>query len=303
MNNLSILLLEAANLLSEGAVKTSKKHKLDNYLKKYNYQGDKKSGIITVDGKKIEVDRNTKSKTATLSDGDVAGRTTSADISTDKDRIILDKNFEKLKNNKRRDALLYHEIGHIKYQNPNKSNENDHKHNEREKEKEKLSKYEKFGTHANKDEFEADAYASTKPNGNHLNRTMRELYKNLKKDIPNQIKSEVEASTINNERLVNNMKEKDLNTLLSNKYSKKDLSNKSIDEKRKEVKDMHKEFVSKVQSNYFNNIKDIKKAQNVIGSNDMKQRSKALKDKSINKNVYRESIEFLLDEAISLLDI
>ena len=43
MNNLSELLLEAANLLTEGAVKTNRKpeRKLDKYLKKYEYDKNK----------------------------------------------------------------------------------------------------------------------------------------------------------------------------------------------------------------------------------------------------------------------
>ena len=102
---------EAAYLLDEGAVKTSKKYKLDNYLKKYDYQGDKKQGTITVNGEKYNVDRDTNSFVAKTKEGN-APRQLSADLLNKDKTIILDKNFEKLKNNKRRDAMLQHEIAH-----------------------------------------------------------------------------------------------------------------------------------------------------------------------------------------------
>lgn len=83
MNNkemAAMLLIEAAEILKnvsndkvkaleEGAVRTSKNHKLDNYLKKYNYKGDNKSGTITVDGEEYEVNRCADSSFVISSDG------------------------------------------------------------------------------------------------------------------------------------------------------------------------------------------------------------------------------------------
>ena len=43
-----------------------------------------------------------------------------------------------------------------------------------------------------------------------------------------------------------------------------------------------------------------KKAQNKLGKDDYDARRKASKDKTINKQVYRESIETLLNETIEL---
>ena len=45
---------EDSEVLTE-SIKTNKKYKLDNYLKRFNYQGDKKSGTIEVDGKKLDI--------------------------------------------------------------------------------------------------------------------------------------------------------------------------------------------------------------------------------------------------------
>ena len=117
----ALLLIEAAHILKdidedqttleEGAVKSSKKHKLDNYLAKYNYKGDSKSGIITVNGKEYEIDRDTKSPIMKMPSGDIELRRTIAHIGTP-NKISLGHEFDKLKNNKRRDAILNHEIGH-----------------------------------------------------------------------------------------------------------------------------------------------------------------------------------------------
>ena len=311
MNNISKLLLEAADLLAEGAVKTSKKHKLDSYLKKYDYQGDKKSGTITVNGRKIEVDRNTKSYTAKGPDGEVMPRMTAADLSGEKDRIILGKDFEKLKNNKRRDALLNHEIAHTKYhnlasdkttqktreavidgiikdaalQNPYidkdaaKKEINDEikdrskkpeaytdKDKRRHSNLDKFKKYENDGEHANRTEFEADAYARSQKHGEHLKRGLRDASKYYKKHaVDYQLKA-----------------------------AKKMLKDDDIYDPE-EFKDITNE-VNRIR-------KDITKRQNISTHNDLTQRSKAMKDKSIDRNVYRESIEYLLDEAIELLDL
>ena len=311
MNNLSELLLEAANLLTEGAVKTNKKKKIDKYLKKYDYQGDKKEGTITVRGQKIKVDRDTKSLTAKTSDGQIIPRQTAMDGTSNEPRIILGKEFEKAKNNKRRDALLNHEIGHAKYHNPSsdkttkksrdiiidsmakdasiqnygddslkdtlknqlnqtlpdKSKKPD-KYTDKDKARhdnlDKLKKYEDGKLHSNRTEYEADIYASQQKNGNQIKRGVRDAYK----------------------------------------YSKKDGIGRNIKAVKKILKDVHgydNEDLQDVEDSI--DRKEIKKQINIMAQNDMNKRSKALKDKSINKKVYRESVELLLSEAIELLDI
>ena len=206
------LLIEAADILSEGAVKTSKKKKLDNYLAKYGYKGDKKKGTIEINGTKYIVDRDVNSKTMTYSDGDKDVRHVMATYSTslkNSERvptIYLDKNFEKLKNNKRRDAVLNHEIGHYKTRNDperekmlnggkyddeitdkdEKIKNKSHKHD---KNVEEASKKEyQAGSHQNAKEYLADAYASANKNGEHSKRALREIHKNNKN--PDKIRSD-----------------------------------------------------------------------------------------------------------------
>lgn len=272
-STMNSLFNEYPQLFSEGAVKRSKKEKMDKYLKKYDYQGDKKSGTITVDGKTYNITRDDKDITQTyLHDGS----------------INLSKDFEKLKNNKRRDAVLHHEIAHSKYHtlaskdvtkgqrdfviddaaeritkdtgytgkldqkitkavtagsmkltsnisNPPKKKKNYTDKDVKEEENLKtFSKYEKPTTHANRIEFEADAYASQHKNGDQLKRAVREGYKNDSKNIKDP---------------------------------------------------------------------EEKKEYNKTAQNDMKQRTKAANDKTVDKSVYKESldIETVLDEIMDLI--
>lgn len=302
MNEKNIIekcLEEAAYLLDEGAVKTSKKYKLDNYLKKYDYQGDKKQGTITVNGEKYKVDRNVNSPITKDSDGNTVPRMTSADLGDKDKKIILDKNFEKVKNNKRRDAMLQHEIGHVKYHRLtsdkttpegkdaaldsltkvavqsvpfaskdaikaelNKKYNTSTKKELSEKDKihdENLKKYKKYekdsNPHANRVEYEADAYASQQKNGDQLSKALRDTYKHAKskKGIDYQLKGAAKAFDIEPKYLLN-------------------------DETRQQVK----------------------KSQNILGKDDYDARIKASKDKTINKQIYRESIENMLNETVEL---
>jgi len=305
MSDIITLLIESAELLNEGAVKSSKKHKLDNYLKKYGYQGDKNEGTIKVDGKEYKIDRK-NSHTMDVDAGPLGKGTVPRQTSTDslasEPKIHLDKNFEKIKNNKRRDAILQHEIGHLKNHSlasssntkegrdavldsmsksqsivnsgtsdykkqfkdeleksiPDKSKESSTKKELARKENlEKFKKHENEGQHADRSEYEADAYASQHKNGEHLKRGVREYYKkaNSDKGIKNQIKG--------------------LEKTIGSKL-----------ELTKEEKD------------------EIKKKQNISAQNDMNQRTKASKDKSINKSVYRESAEMynMISETLEFLD-
>ena len=308
MNKLSELLLEAADLLTEGAVKTNNKKKMDKWLKKYGYQGDKKEGTITVDGEKIKVDRDTKSLTAKTSNGQVNPRVTGIDSTSSEPKIILGKEFEKLKN-KRKDAILNHEIGHIKYHNPTSdkitkksrdiiidsmakdtsiTNHGDDSFKDKVKQElnrtlqdnskkpenytdkdkirhdnlDKLKKYEDGKLHSNRTEYEADIYASQQKNGDQIKRGIRDINKHTKNGVDRSIKTA----------------KKMLKDVYG--YDNEDLQDfeKSIDRK------------------------EIKKRINIKTQNDMNNRFKAMKDKSVNRQVYRESVELLLSEAIELLE-
>ena len=294
MDNIELateLINRGIEILTEGAVKTHHKKKLDRYLEKYNYKGDKKSGTIEIDGKTYKIDRNTNSYTMNV-DGDEYPRMAAAE--PDNNIIHLSKDFEKLKNNKRRDAVLQHEIGHSKlhslkdkdnieegkdamYDTMAKSNiffnknqikntleqsgratpgkkATSDKDKKRVENLEKYKKYENNGMHADRAEFEADAYASMHSNGSQLKRGVREAMKHISSDagIRRQLKG-----------------------------AGADLKYISDDD-----------------------ISKLKKEQHKISDNDIKQRSKAAKDKSIDKTVYQESVEIsnLLIETEILLN-
>lgn len=195
------------NILEEGACQTNKKRKLDKYLSKYNYKGDKNEGTIEVDGKTYHIDRNTNSKKM-IPHGEIkypVNRSTSGEIASidGKKHIHLDKNFEKLKNNKRRDAALQHEIGHVNLHHVIDSNTTDgrsmvkqafglHDDNYNEnlhypetaKEKIRSSNIKKFQLHDinNALEFEADTYSKAHKNGDQIGKTIRESAKYNRKN-------------------------------------------------------------------------------------------------------------------------
>ena len=266
------------------SIKTSKKYKLDNYLKRFNYQGDKKSGTIEVDGKKYNIDRDIKNKFMKTKNiygnpDDNVDRATSTDLTDPKnDTIHLDKNFVNLKNNKRRDAVLQHEIGHAKLHQLNKDNtkegrdatldglaktnpfmpkedvknalvddlkDRDKSHEsktpaekQRAKNLEKFKKYENNMPHADRVEYEADAYAGVHKNGDHLKRAIRESYTHARKD----------------------------NKKMTYFTDPDDGEKYYIDNDEKKI------FV---------------KSLNKLSQNDMKQRGKAAKDKSIDRSIYQ----------------
>lgn len=124
------LLIEAAELLDESSIKTKniKKAKkivnsFDKWLESHNYEGDRKSGTIEVDGEKYDIDRNFSSKkvnsTIQTYSGKMEGeryRTTSSSNYVNKDGkqpIVIDKAFMRL-SDKDKDYLLAHEISHLK---------------------------------------------------------------------------------------------------------------------------------------------------------------------------------------------
>ena len=90
--------------------KTREEYSRERFKDKHNF--DKKTGTIEVDGKRVKVDMN-NSKTMNVN-GSVTPRQTAANVYSDKPEIFLGREFFKLKNDKRREAILQHEIGHTK---------------------------------------------------------------------------------------------------------------------------------------------------------------------------------------------
>lgn len=243
------------DILDEGAVQTSKKYKLRTFLDKYNFvpnkeaNGKVKTGTIEIEGQKYKIDINTKNPVMPSGDSEIP-RATCVGI----DGVIyLDKEFEDLKNNKRRTAILNHELGHIVLNHVGNSsaakassaedfknailrdlvNRKGYSHEKAknliknkeyselfDKVKERLSsseeaklrdeaikilsKYDKSITgeesHANTKEFEADRYAINREGGEHLKRSLRELY-----NMPNKTKATIK--TLSNIEIRSKLKE------------------------------------------------------------------------------------------------
>lgn len=104
--------------------KTQVEYRMEKFKKKYHYDPQKKT--INVNGETYRVDLNTNKKTIEIVDKDgnktQVYRQTMAELNSDDPVIYLDENFFKLKNAKRQDAVLQHEIGHTKLHNMNSKN-------------------------------------------------------------------------------------------------------------------------------------------------------------------------------------
>ena len=105
-------------------MKTREEYAIRKFKKKYDYDPKTKT-IKGPDGERIEVDidtKNPKMKITNAYGNKVdADRMTSSDKLSVTPKISLDSRFFKLKNQKRRDAILHHEIGHTKLHSPNTS--------------------------------------------------------------------------------------------------------------------------------------------------------------------------------------
>ena len=95
--------------------RTRDEYAREKFKKKYKFVPDKpgsNKGTITINGEKRHVDMG-KSSMVNFGGQDTV-RQTAADINSKNGDILLDKNYFKLKNQKRRDAVIQHEVGHTK---------------------------------------------------------------------------------------------------------------------------------------------------------------------------------------------
>jgi hypothetical protein len=300
-------------------MKTKEEYRRESFKKKYNYKpskDNKDEGEITVDGKKYKVDMG-KSKTISVGN-DIAPRATSSDLIYAGNKVYLDNNFFKLKGskkNQRRDAILQHEIGHSRLHgvkaDPDKKStkvfkntitkntedvwgqgaisnmsKNERKRfyedqanikdyvkdmdkskiKDREKAYNTAKKYEKNSEHANASEFEADRYAANRTSASAMKKGLRNYYKVNNKDI----KKEIKATQLN-----------DIKDYIS------DLKNDSNPDIQKYGNHMDQEFKN------VKNQKSFEKKMQALANNkittDIKQRSKALKDKDMqNIKLYKK---------------
>lgn len=172
-------LIEKYNLMLEK--KTREEYAVDKFKKRYNFKPNKpgsKIGTITVNGKEYDIDIDHR-KSVLNRDNTLEPRSTS--ISSKSGEIALDDTFFKnIKNQKRRDAILNHEIGHVRLH----SSKSDIKLSPADHAKSAVatmtnaskSKPNK-SPHFNNREVEADLYASIASGKNNLKKGLQDSYK------------------------------------------------------------------------------------------------------------------------------
>ena len=96
--------------------KTKEEYRMSKFKKKYNY--DPKRKTIEVDGETYKVDLDVKNPIINITDNEgnkvTSIRQLGIDGLSDDPTIFFDEGFFKIKNQKRRDSMLKHEIGHTK---------------------------------------------------------------------------------------------------------------------------------------------------------------------------------------------
>ena len=272
-------------------------YKMSKFKKKYNY--DPKEKTITVDGIQYKVNLDTKSPTMKVTDF-VTGRQvatlrqTSVDTFGDDNTINIDENFFKLKNAKRQDAILQHEIGHIKYQNLTPKS----KHFNPDNALDKVFDTTMNQILANFSNYSDDVVEYVKS----VLKQKRKDYLDAssKDEMKNKIRSDAYEIA---KKYKNNCDEVEADRHSANKTSEKDLkrgyreinklnaSDKSIKTSMK----VHNDIAKKHQ-NYDDivpinkeNIEKWKKDQKDSSHKDYVERSKALKDKELSKQeIYKK---------------
>lgn len=174
--------------------KTRNDYVRDRFKKKYKY--DPKTNTIEVNGDRIKVDMDDSyvriikdPETGEIYDNDLRdGTSIEMHPNKDLDLLILDKKFFRLKNDKRREAILQHELGHRKlhrYDAP----EPDDERKANEKHAQKYLKN-KVNDHLNFMELEADRFAANKAGAKQVIRGLRDFAKpSNKPDIVRETKS------------------------------------------------------------------------------------------------------------------
>lgn len=174
--------------------KTRNDYVRDRFKKKYKY--DPKTNTIEVNGDRIKVDMDDSyvriikdPETGEIYDNDLRdGTSIEMHPNKDNDLLILDKKFFRLKNDKRREAILQHELGHRKLHRYDASEPDD----ERKANEKHAQKYlkNKVNDHLNFMELEADRFAANKAGAKQVIRGLRDFAKpSNKSDIVRETKS------------------------------------------------------------------------------------------------------------------
>lgn len=270
--------------------KTREEYRVERFKKKYNFKPDKpgsKTGTITINGKTHRVDMDIKNKYMDTPIGKFYRAVSTDNLSKD-GKITIDKSFFDLKNDRRRDSILQHEVGHTKMHTINiDSNHCDkrfidakrigdarkeifddvsdeYKHLSR---RLKNTIVDNVLKHNSVDEKK---YLSTveKLKNNKENQQVKELRKELTKKYADKNIEHSNASEFEADRYAaNKINEKDLKRGLR-EYNKRYLS----DENLSKIYSMSKKDVKE---------KNIGKLNKIINKRDYESRVKALKDKEM----------------------
>lgn len=256
-------------------MKSREEYAKRKFKEKYHYLPDKKhpgKGTITVDGRKHKVDIG-NSKTVKLSGVEMPRSTLTS--TTDGEISIGRNEFWKLKNQKRRDAILQHEIGHSRLHRADPENlEGTDKYALTAK------AFRTFVSSTVKDQLisagfspsEVKVSLSTIMNGDEMKKLQDRYVSILPATKSNKAKLRDEAIDIfkkYEKGLHASVHEFEADRYSANKTSEKDL--------RRGVRESYKRAGKAIPKNY----KDYKSTFNKLASEDMKQRAKALKDRDI----------------------
>lgn len=268
--------------------KTRDEYAREKFKKKYNFVPDKDDkygdkGTIIANGEKVPIDLG-KSKYV---DGD---RRVTGVRYTDKNDILLDPIFFKLKNQKRRDAVLHHELTHRNWQMPAAPD------NMRVPEIEKAELNEIITRLKSKGHTDDQINKAMDLIKKHVKENLNNKpYNADNKERSNALKKLDENHTSKTNYHVNNL-EKEADIGAAKATSRKDLT-KALNEYIKHKRKATKKYVKSISGNLDKESKkkylDAMKRVNISSEEDFKKRAASLKDNDLynidyyNKNMPR----------------
>ena len=334
MNYLNYVLNEMVDELSNDNLFTEKatteQYRLSKFKQKYHYDPTNKTIVVNGETYKVDLD-NYKSGTVPIrnNDGSICRnangkvactiRHMSVQTSSDDPIITFDEDFFKLKNTKRMDAMLQHEIGHSKMHSMNpksshidtsiisseqfaefvKTNWKDVEDQITENFKDIMGRVptreeKKWIQEQTQDYFE-------RRKKEYMQLSTDDSKKKIRDDmikIARKYEKRLESSHANTKEFeadryaANRTSEKDVKRAIRDSYKQGETDralNKQIRAKNKINKDKAKEGESYIQYDASKDNRDLlKKEIHKAGSADMKARSKALKDKDLrDSKIYK----------------
>lgn len=282
-------------IYTEGVVKRTKSKKYQDekfkrYLHKYGYiqHPNPYRGMIAIDGIKVIVDTNPKNSSVRIDSQCGIGI------------LYLTPEFQSIKDDRRKDSIINHEIGHYKQQRASQKKQNEEeiikiftqecdelkdkipKKSERDARDqqncEKYKKYEKVGTHSTIDEFKADAYAVQQKTGRHYKRALKEYTNNVNQNMDSVLERKFQEKIESIEKEYKELRDTEIKKQTQSLKDKINSGNISIEEKEKleqQVKNIEKRITKKYQKLSEIDTTQLKqKHQRDIESGEMARRSK-----------------------------